>query len=51
MNIWLQIRFTSRHKEEEVRAGDDHPDFVHAFNAYALAGAVEGDVSVEKQTL
>ena len=40
----MQVRYISRHKEEEVRKGDDHPNFVHAFNAYAVAGTVEGDV-------
>lgn len=38
------IKFTSKHKEEEIRKGDDHPNFVHAFNAYAPAGDVEGQL-------
>lgn len=38
------VQFTSRHKEDEVRDGDDHPDFVHAFNGYAPAGDVVGDL-------
>ena len=37
-------RFTSQHKEKELRKGDDHPDFVHAFNAFSPAGTVEGDL-------
>ncbi len=35
------IQFTSAHKEAEVRQGDDHPDFVHAFNGYAPAADLE----------
>ncbi len=27
-----RTKFTSRHKEEELREGDDSPDFIHAFN-------------------
>ena len=26
--------FTSKHKEVELREGDDHPNFIDAFNAY-----------------
>ena len=36
--------FTSQHKEKELREGDDHPEFVHAFNAYSPPGTVEGDL-------
>ena len=48
--IWLKdengkVRFTSKHKEVEVREGDDNPDFVHAFNGYAPAGDIEVPVS------
>ena len=39
------MRFTSKHKEVELREGDDHKDFVHAFNGYAPAGDVEVDIS------
>ena len=31
--------------EDEVRIGDSHPNFVHAFNAFAPAGDVTGEVS------
>ena len=37
-----QVKFTSQHKEEELRKGDDHPDFVHGFNAFSPAADVEG---------
>ena len=37
-------RFKSHYKEEELREGDDHKDFVHAFNAYAPAGTVTGQL-------
>ena len=48
--IWLKdengrVRFTSKHKEVEVREGDDHQDFVHAFNGYAPAGDIEVPIS------
>ena len=36
--------FTSKHKEEPLREGDDHPDFIHAYNAYTPPGTVEGDL-------
>lgn len=39
-----QVKFTSKHKEEELRPGDDHPKFVHAFNGYSPAGDVTGEV-------
>ena len=35
-------QFKSHYKEEELREGDDHKNFVHAFNAYAPAGTVTG---------
>ena len=38
------VKFTSKHKEEELREGDDHPDFVHGFNGYAPAGDITGDL-------
>ena len=37
-----EVNFTSQHKEEELRAGDDHPTFVHGFNAFTPAADVEG---------
>ncbi len=40
-----RVRFTSKHKEEEVRRGDDHPEFVHAFNGYAPAADIEVDLA------
>ena len=39
-----EIIFTSQHKEKELREGDDHPEFVHAFNAYTPAATIEGDL-------
>ena len=45
--FWLtidEVQFTSHHKETELRPGDDHPTFVHAFNAYAPAGTVTGEL-------
>ncbi len=39
-----RVQFTSLHKEEELREGDDSPDFIHAFNGYAPAGDVTGDM-------
>ena len=38
------ILFTSKHKEAELRAGDDHPEFIHAFNAYTPPATIEGDL-------
>ena len=40
-----EVQFTSKHKEVELREGDDHKDFVHAFNGYAPAGDVEVDIA------
>ena len=37
-----QVQFISKHKEVELREGDDHPDFVHAFNGYAPPGDIQG---------
>ena len=37
-------RFKSHYKETELRKGDDHPNFVHAFNAYAPAGTITGQL-------
>ena len=39
------MQFESKHKEVELREGDDHKDFVHAFNGYAPAGDVEVDIA------
>ncbi len=39
------VRFTSKHKEEELRPGDDHTDFVHAFNGFAPAGDLDVDLA------
>ena len=36
--------FTSKHKEEELRDGDDHPEFINAFNAYTPPGTIKGDL-------
>ena len=36
--------FASKHKETELRKGDDHPEFIHAFNAYTPPATVEGDL-------
>lgn len=38
------IAFTSKHKEVELRPGDDHANFIHAFNAYTPGKTVEGDL-------
>ena len=38
-----QVHFTSKHKEDELRPGDDDPNFVHAFNGYSPAADIEGD--------
>ncbi|TRY76729.1 hypothetical protein TCAL_09217 [Tigriopus californicus] len=37
-----RVQFTSRHQEDELHDGDDHPEFVHAFNAYSATGEVTG---------
>ena len=36
--------FISKHKEEELREGDDHPEFIHAFNAFTPPATIEGDL-------
>jgi len=36
--------FVSKHKEEELREGDSHPNFIDAFNAYTPPGTVIGDL-------
>ena len=36
-----KVKFSSKHKEEELREGDDHPDFVHAFLGYSPAADLE----------
>ena len=38
------VQFTSKHKEDVLRAEDEHPDFIHAFNAFAPAGNVTGEL-------
>ena len=38
------IQFTSQHKEKELQEGDDHPNFIHGYNAFTPAGTVEGDL-------
>ena len=45
INVFLgNEQFKSHYKEEELRQGDDHKNFVHAFNAYAPAGTVTGQL-------
>ena len=39
-----RVQFTSKHKEDVLRPGDEHPDFIHAFNAFSPAGSVTGDL-------
>ncbi len=34
MNNEGEVKFTSMHKEVELREGDDSPNFIHAFNGY-----------------
>ena len=36
--------FVSKHKEEEIRKEDAHENFIHAFNAYAPSGDVNGSL-------
>lgn len=36
--------FTSHHKEAKLREGDDHPEFIDAFNAYTPPATVVGDL-------
>ena len=39
-----RVQFTSKHKEDVLRAEDEHPDFIHAFNAWSPAGNVTGEL-------
>ena len=48
--IWLkdengEVKFESKHKEVELREGDDHKDFVHAFNGYAPPKDIEVSIA------
>ena len=44
-HYWIgQEQFKSHYKETEVRKGDDHKNFIHAFNAFAPAGKVTGQL-------
>ena len=38
------VKFTSRHQEDVLRQEDYHHNFIHAFNAFAPAGDVTGDL-------
>ena len=38
------VRFTSKHKEDVLRPEDEDENFIHAFNAYAPAGDVSGEL-------
>ena len=38
------IQFESKHEEDILRDADYHPQFIDAFNAYAPAGNVTGDL-------
>merc|ERR1711962_907552 len=44
MNEAGEVQFTSRHKEDVLRKEDDHPEFIHAFNAYTPPGDVKGEL-------
>ena len=37
-------QFESKHKEDVLRPEDAHENFIHAFNAYAPAGDVTGEL-------
>ena len=39
-----RVQVTSKHKEDVLRAEDEHPDFIHAFNAFSPTGNVTGDL-------
>jgi len=39
-----QVQFTSKHKEDVLRPEDEHENFIHAFNAFAPAGDVTGEL-------
>ena len=38
------VRFTSKHQEKVLRPEDAHDNFIDAFNAFAPAGEVEGEL-------
>ena len=38
------IKFTSKHQEDVLRPEDEHENFIHAFNAFAPAGDVSGEL-------
>jgi len=38
------VQFTSKHKEDVLRQEDDHPKFIHAFNAHTPAANVTGEL-------
>ena len=38
------VQFTSKHKEDVLRQEDDHPKFIHAFNAHSPAANVTGEL-------
>ena len=40
----FQVQFTSRHKEDVLRAEDEHPDFIHSFHGFSPAGDVTGEL-------
>jgi hypothetical protein len=37
-------QFESKHEEDVLRPEDAHENFIHAFNAYAPAGDVSGEL-------
>ena len=39
-----QQQFVSKHEEDVLRKEDAHENFIHAFNAYAPAGDVSGEL-------
>ena len=40
----FQVQFTSRHKEDVLRAEDEHPDFIHSFHGFSPAGDITGEL-------
>jgi len=44
LNAEGEVEFTSRHKEDVLRAEDEDPEFIHAFNAFSPPGDVTGDL-------
>ena len=38
------VQFTSKHKEDVLRPEDEDENFIHAFNAFAPAGDVSGEL-------